>query len=377
MILVRLDIKDMAIKEEFERQVSLIEGYTLIESSHHCDLLILEISPGTNIDLDHVTRIQDSREANVVFLTARDPDPHMLISAMRAGVREFFPQPLKRDDLHAALVKLKRDMIKEEIRLPEIRSGQLVSVFGTKGGVGTTTIAVNLATSLGRLEGSPKVALIDMNLLFGEVSIFLDLKPIFDWAEVARNIARMDATYLSGILLNHHSGINVLPSPVKAIEEYHVTPNIIEELLKLMVTMFDYIIVDGGQMLGSISRFIIAMSDKLLLVTIPSLPGVINAKRFLETLSELDYPDEDSIVVMNRYNQKSGISIIEAQKAINRTIKWTIPNDYRSTMSAINNGEPLTSSALSADITKKIIELASFVAGREESKKKVRKGLFG
>jgi pilus assembly protein CpaE len=377
-VIVRLEINDQQISQTFEKIITTIDGVSFRNDKGSCDLLILEVGSDPEKTFQDIERIYASHGASTIFLTAPRVDPDVLINALRAGVKEFFSQPIKRDDVVAALQKLKKQAVSDEIPSHvQRKSGELISVFGTKGGVGTTTIAVNLATALARLEGPPKVALIDMNLLFGEVSIFLDLKPTFDWAEVARNITRMDATYLSGILLNHHSGVSVLPSPVKAIEEYHVTPDIIEELLKIMITMFDYIIVDGGQLLGNISRFIIAMSDKLVLATIPSLPGVINAKRFLEKLSELDYPDEDSIIVMNRYNQKSGISIIEAQKAINRTIKWTIPNDYRSTMSAINNGEPLTSSALGADVTKKIIDLASFIAGREEGRKKARKGLFG
>ena len=172
--------------------------------------------------------------------------------------------------------------------------GTVFTVFGAKGGVGTTTIAVNLATGLARLDGNYSVALLDMNILSGEVPLFLNVKPTFNWAEVARNISRLDATYLMSLLQRHASGVHVLPAPVRLAEEIGAAPEI-EKVLELMQSMFDFLVIDGGQCWGAYPDILIGISDKVLLVAIPSLPGVISLKRLIEAFHDLGYPPEDII----------------------------------------------------------------------------------
>ncbi len=104
--------------------------------------------------------------------------------------------------------------------------GKVFTVFGAKGGVGTTTMAVNLATGMAQFKGNPSVALVDMNLLSGDVPLFLNMKSAFNWVEVARNISRLDATYLMSILQKHVSGVHVLPAPVMVGEETSMAPGV-------------------------------------------------------------------------------------------------------------------------------------------------------
>jgi pilus assembly protein CpaE len=257
------------------------------------------------------------------------------------------------------------------------KEGKIFTVFGTKGGVGTTTVAVNLAAAMARFDDKPSVALIDMNLLFGEVPVFLNMKPVFDWMEVARNTSRLDATYIMSILQRHSSGVHVLPTPIKVVEQFGLAPEVIEKVLNLVQTIFDFVIIDGGQSLGNVSKYIVGMSEKVLLITIPSLPGIINLKKMADAFVDLGYPRDDVMVVLNRYNQKSGISIAEVKEMTKKDIQWTIPNDYRNTMSAINAGEPLTTMALNAEVTRKLIELAWSLGGKGEPKNKGKRGFFG
>ncbi len=143
-----------------------------------------------------------------------------------------------------------------------------------------------------------------------------------------------------------------------------------------MRSIFDFVIIDGGQLLGHISTYLIGISDKVLLVTIPSLPGIINSQETDRCFPDLGYPSGNTIVVMNRYNQKSGVSIDEVRKMIKKDIRWSIPNDYRNTMNAINTGVPLTKSALNTDITKKILELAAELSSGEIGKDKEKEIFF-
>jgi len=213
--------------------------------------------------------------------------------------------------------------------------------------------------------------LIDMNLLFGEIPIFLNIESVFNWGEIARNISRLDSTFLMSILFKHSSGVYVLPSPTGLDGVNVANPEIIEKLLGLMRNVFDYIVIDGGQALDDISLKILEMSDLVLLVAILSLPCLTNVKRLLWIFQKLGYPrQEDMKIVINRHHKKNAvISLKEAEESINQKIFWFIPNDYPTTMSAINQGRTLLSVAPGAEVSKNLRELASRFTEREEEEK--------
>ena len=372
---VRLELVDSRTNEELAEIIRSVEGWNIVESVP-CNLLILEVGSDPERNFRRISQARASGEAEEIFLTARQPDPDVLIHALRAGVGEFFPQPLKREEVVGALLRVSRNRHGEKKVEEKAEKGAVFTVFGAKGGVGTTTIAVNLATGLARLDGNYSVALLDMNILSGEIPLFLNVKPTFNWAEVARNISRLDATYLMSLLQRHASGVHVLPAPVRLAEEIGAAPEI-EKVLELMQSMFDFLVIDCGQCMGSISRYPIEISDKALLVAIPSLPAVIRLKRLIEAFHDLGYPPEDIITVLNRYNQKSIISPAEVWETIKNDIRWSIPNDYRNTMRAINSGEPLTVTAPNAEVTKKILELAASLSGKKHGADKGKRAFLG
>ena len=153
--------------------------------------------------------------------------------------------------------------------------------------MGVTTIAVNLAAGLAGQDKSHSVALVDMNLNFGEIPIFLDIKSSFDWGEVVKNISRVDATLLRSILFKHPSGISVLASPAGLDGVNRITPEILEKLLEAMQETFDFTVVDGGQSVDDLSLKILEMADRSLLVANLSLPCLTNVKKLLWTCQRL------------------------------------------------------------------------------------------
>ena len=373
IVLVRCEIKNQKVKEDLNGIISAMGGFSLQKSEGplSCDLLILEIGDGDLTKEFHVIHsIQASGNVIEIFLTSSRLEPDLFIQALRAGAKEFFPQPIKREEVRHALLKFRERKENLKLSVEKKKQGKIIDVIGSKGGVGTTTIAVNLATSLVESKGSPSVALIDMNLLFGEIPIFLNIESGFNWGEVARNISRLDATYLMSILSKHHSGVYVLPSPTGLDGVNVVTPAIIETILKLMRSVFDYIVIDGGQSLDDISLKILEMSDTLLLVAILSLPCLSNLKRLLWTFQRLGYPAKEKIkIIISRYHKKSLISLKDAEKGMDQRISWLVPNDFTTTMSAINQGKILSSVSHGAEITKNLRELAStFLEGSEKGK---------
>jgi len=265
------------------------------------------------------------------------------------------------------------DRDEEKSSHPEVELGQIINFFGSKGGVGTTTLAVNLAVSLASRKDKPRVALLDMNSSFGEVSMFLSIESAFDWVDVAKNIDRLDATYLMSTLTRHESGVHVLPSPIRLREGYKTNPHVIETMLRLMQSMFDYVILDSGQSLDDNTKAILRMSDLTLLVFIASLPCIINLKRILETFRDLGYPSDDSVeIVANRSLKSAEISQKEIESSLKKKVYFTFPNDYRNTMSSINQGKPITAIDSKSEICQKFNELASLIVEREKSESRAK-----
>jgi pilus assembly protein CpaE len=314
--------------------------------------------------------------ADEVFLISETADPKVLMQAMRAGVKEFLTLPLDVAEFKAALERFKERRT-QGAGPAGLKNGSIISIFGSKGGVGTTTVAVNLAVSLAQGQGKNQVALLDMNTLFGEIPLFLEIAPKFHWGEITKNIERLDSQFLTNTLTRHKTGIQVLPSPAYLNGHVRPTPETMNRLLALMKQMFDYIIIDAGQSTDDTSIKVLEVSDTLMLVTILSLPCLANTNKLLRSLTELGYvPKEKIKVVLNRYVKRSEISLSDAEAGIGKELFWVIPNDYDTSMAAINSGKPLLNLAPGASITKSFIELAKSLIEPGESKAEKKKTMF-
>lgn len=380
---VRLEIKNDKIRFQIATVISSMEGFLVQRGDDPLppDILILEMGDDPAQDFEYLGRTKAAGGAREFFLTSKNASPDVLIQALRMGVKEFFSQPVNEAEVRAALSKIRDGAATPSPAAagPQ-RKGQIINVFGGKGGVGTTTIAVNLADSMARLEPTPAVALIDMNRLFGEVPLFLGMDHVFSWVDVSKNIVRLDSTYLSGILYRHRSGLRVLPSPDRVDDTFTVTPQIIETLLRFMRTMFDYIVIDSGQSVDDISKMILRLSDKVLLVSVLSLPCLINVKKILNTYRNLGYPPEPNVeVVVNRFERKSIISLKEAEESIGKKAFWVVPNDFQLSMNAVNQGKPLSLVDGNAEITRAIRDMAAALAGRRQGdvKDKEKRAFLG
>ena len=371
---VRIETRAQKLRKDLEELIASVGGMQIKDMSDPggYDLFIVDIGEEHGKDLQFVANILSASVAGEVFLTSPKTSSEILIEALRIGAKEFFPQPLNGEEVKDALIKFKVRAQKDRVKViaAPAKRGKIIDVLGSKGGVGTTTVAVNLATSLAGMEGVQSVALMDMNLLFGDIPLFLGIEPVFDWMEVARNISRLDATYLMSTLYKHHSGIYVLPSPSKLMDEYKITPQVIESLLKLMHTLFDYVVIDSGQSFDDVSKVIMRMSDKVLLVTLLSLPCLINVKRLQNTFRSLGYPHDANVeIVVNRFHKNSTVSMAEAEKNLDKKFLWTIPNDYQTTMSAINQGKPLIALKTESQISKNFLDFASALSGKAQAKR--------
>ena len=376
-IRIRIESPNKQTRFQLEAIAGATEGFQILPSDDKTppDLVILEI--GDNPDAVF-QEIEDLTAGGTdVFVTAKDAAPELLLKAMRSGAREYFTQPVEEEEVRQALRKL-RDKTRRPAAKPVVHRGRVLHLMGCKGGVGTTTIAVNLATILASKHKDKTVCLVDLNPNFGEIPLFLDLKPAYTWGEVLKNMDRLDATYLMNVLTRHPSGVHLLAAPHSMNGHMTRSADQFAKMLAFIQKVFDYIVIDTGQAVNDTSLKVFNMADDALLISVLTFPALANTSRLLQSLSSVGYKgNERARIVINRYLKKSDISLADAEKSLSSKIYWTIPNDYRSTISAINQGKPLPDLAPRAPITRNLADLATRLYEMEAPTLAKRWKLFG
>ena len=291
-------------------------------------------------------------QAGQVILVGPAPAPEFLLAAMRAGITEYLPEPVAEADLRAACARLQARRILSNPAAQTSQGqgqgpgqapgngGRILLVLGAKGGVGTTTVAVNLADALTRL-GTGRTALVDLAQPQGETPIFLDLEHTYTWADVAQNIERLDATYLESVMARHHSGLAVLPAPGFSAES-GLEPVVLRQILELLRRSYAQVIIDAGTGHDEAALEALDLADEVLLVLDLSLPCLARAKRFLEAVRASRPQLLPRLrLVANRKTSESDIGSNEAENILQQRIAFAVVNDYKSALAAINQGKTL------------------------------------
>ncbi len=359
---VQLVIKTPDVRDSLARIVSDFDGYSLQKDQHaaRVDVLILEIGSDPVSEFDTIRALLKENVVGNLFLTSSKTTSDILLPALRAGAKEFFAQPLEADEVREALQKVLSNSLQEANGGEELASlGKIFSVVGAKGGVGATTFAVNLATSIQALDQKKLVALVDMNSLVGEVPLFLDLETNTNWEDIGKNFSRLDAVYLKSAMARHSSGVYVMPAPGMYDAELHLASGVLFQIVKTMRQFFDYIIVDGGMFFDDNLFNIFKESEQVYLLSILSLPCLINVRKLQESmLTSSGVTDGKLRIIANRFEKKSQISLSEAKKIIGTEVSTTIPNDYSLAMEAVNNGKVISEISRRSGIAKAYKKLA-------------------
>ncbi|UCG66295.1 MAG: AAA family ATPase [Deltaproteobacteria bacterium] len=375
--LVHVKVENRQVRKKLEEIIKSDPGLRVqaFEKTRRPDLVIYELGDDTEGDFQVLQSLMNSDALGEVFLTSDRTDSQLLLKAMRMGVKEFLLQPLNEQEVRQALAGFKVRS-GQSVRTVAAERGKVISVMGSKGGVGTTTVAVNLAVSLAESKAKQSIALVDLNAVVGEIPLFLAVRPSYHWGEIMQNIGRLDSAFLMNIMVRHGSGLYVLPSPSKLNGYPVATPDTMQRVLNVLRDMFDVVVIDGGQSMESAHLKVIEMSDTLLIVSILSLPCLHNTHNLLRSLKGLSILPQDRIrVVINRHLKKSDVSISEAEESIKQEIFWSIPNDYKATMSAINQGKPLSKVGRKAPVTRSLTEMANCLVGedREDTTKRTKR----
>lgn len=303
-------------------------------------------------------------ECGVIVVSAMT-DGQLILRAMRSGAREFLNSPVQLEELMGALDRVSIAAVGSGQRS---KSGIIIPVAGASGGVGTTSIAVNMAVSLAQ-NPERSVVLVDLDLSLGDADILLDLMADYTLLDVAQNIARLDLALLRKSLTKHHSGVYLLPRPVQIEDNADISEDGLRKVLGLLKASFTHVIVDLSKSFSRLDIVALEESTNVLLLTQLDLPCLRNVVRLMTSFERYPGLTERVRVVVNRSGlEKSQISLEKAEKTIGGEIFSRIPNNYVVVSECRNNGVPLLEQAPKAAITQHITELGERLSGDQVTK---------
>ena len=298
------------------------------------DVTLVDI-PADNpaIALRAIELLHQEMPEGAIFAVGTLHQPQVIVSAMRAGAREFVERPTNTTDLLEAFVRLttaQRRSRQEGLR------GKVFSIVNAKGGNGATTVAVNLALALQAAHG--QTALVDLAPL-GHAALHMNLKPVFTVADATRNLHRMDASLLESFMTRHTSALHLLAGTTAPAA---VDPSTAEfvRLFDMLVTHFRYVVVDLSSRFDAATRLIASLSECVLLVACTDVASLWSAARVQQYLGESGSRERVRLV-LNRFRKVPGFSESDAEAAAGAKLIWRVPNSYFAVAAAIDRGTPV------------------------------------
>ncbi|MDD2845604.1 MAG: AAA family ATPase [Rhodoferax sp.] len=274
----------------------------------------------------------------MVLLVSPDASIDLLKSAMEAGVRHILPAPLSRDSVISA-VDYWHKTESLSSRLTD-NKGELLAFLNAKGGSGSTFLASNLGYTLA--AAGRKVLLMDLNLFFGDmVANVTDRKPGASILDLARQSELLDAALLESSVLAARENLYVLAAPLFPYHIEILTPKILQKILVLALSHYDFVILDTGRTLDPTTIKALDLSDRIYLVLQLALPAIQNVKRIETVFEGLGYGQNKLQVVVNRYEKNGSIALDELERVTQTRVARTVPASYEAVMASINEGVPL------------------------------------
>jgi len=368
---------------QFEADIEVVgaakSGKEGIEFSreHDPDVVLMDINMP---DMDGISAteaiLQKQPHAQVIMLSVQG-DPNYMRRAMLAGARDFLTKPPMADELISA-IRRAGDMAHQE-RTKSVQAqvlasspgmptsagysmtqGKVVVVYSPKGGTGCTTIAVNLALALHNED--TRATLVDGNLQFGDVAVFVNEQGKNTIIDVATRVNDLDPDIVEGVMLHHAaSGVHVLAAPSRPEQAEQVSGDQFSQLIDYLRQMYAYIVIDTTPILSDITLAAIDKSDAIVLVTTQDIPSIKNARLFLDLLQTIGIERERIVFTMNRYDKRIAITPERVGDNLKQPVAAVIPLDERVVVPAVNRGVPFILDNKTQPSARGILSLAESV----------------
>lgn len=334
--------------------------------------------------------------SQIVILSVQSEADYMR-KAMLAGARYFLAKPPSGDEL-ISTIRFLSERAKEQRKIltapaAEVSKqkggaasklmGKLLAVYSPKGGVGCTTLATNMAIGLNSDE-TPTV-LVDGNLQFGDVSVFLNLQVKNSIVDLAERSDELDEDIVGEVLMRHDSGLYVLAAPPRPEMADEVQASQVRLVLSFLRQHFAYVVVDNSSTMDDVTLAVLDLADLLLAIATTDIPSIKDARLLFDLLSVLEFPKEDILFILNKTDRRSGITAEAVSENLKQAVEGEIPLDDRTVATSVNRGEPLLLGDNSRPIAKNLLDLLATVKQRlmaeekfEESvNEKERSKVFG
>lgn len=334
--------------------------------------------------------------SQIVILSVQSEADYMR-KAMLAGARYFLAKPPSGDEL-ISTIRFLSERAKEQRKILTAPAaevsiqkggaasklmGKLLAVYSPKGGVGCTTLATNLAIGLNSDE-TPTV-LVDGNLQFGDVSVFLNLQVKNSIVDLAERSDELDEDIVGEVLMRHDSGLYVLAAPPRPEMADEVQASQVRLVLSFLRQHFAYVVVDNSSTMDDVTLAVLDLADLLLAIATTDIPSIKDARLLFDLLSVLEFPKEDILFILNKTDRRSGITAEAVSENLKQAVEGEIPLDDRTVATSVNRGEPLLLGDNSRPIAKNLLDLLATIKQRlmaeekfEESvNEKERSKVFG
>lgn len=364
-----------AALEADSHSIVLIEGgksrIRAVAEQEQPDLMLVESMGFDHGDLGQVEYVTTHHPKITIILICAVHTPDFLLNAMRAGVREVLPSPVTPGTLQAAANRIAAKMSGPQAR----NAGRILAFIGCKGGAGATFLATNFGYQLAETNN---VLLIDLNLQLGDALSFVyDGQPAMTVANIARDIMRLDASFLTASTVKITPNYSILSAPEEPSQAMEVSADHLEAILNVAITQYDFVLLDMGRTLDSISIKALDRAYRIFPVMQANLPCLRNAKKLLAVFGSLGYSPEKIELIVNRFDKRGEIGMDHIKRLLGAVAMHTVPNSFKEVNASINHGNPLAETARSNAVTKTLSEFAHALSPKQQEKRGLMNRLFG
>jgi pilus assembly protein CpaE len=337
------------------------DEHSLLEAvrAHAADVVVVDIAGVTDV-ATLVRELVARRPDACVIATGRGIPAGQVGRVLASGAATFLPKPYRPDELVATVRELRDTQRPQVPPLAQARRGALIAVYSPKGGVGTTTVATSLAVALAA-RGSARVAIVDLDLQFGDVGVALDLKDASGIVDLLAHKGAIDDTIVTDVFARHASGVRALLAPEDPTDMGSIDVPEVIRLLDRLRPAFDYVVCDLWSSVEELVLAVLRAADRVVLVTTPEVPSLRHLRRVMNATAPLLSSDR-TVIVANRAPSKVGLSVPEMERAIGMPVAAAIPSDGVGVTKAINQGMSIMDSRGSVGVVRAFNALAELLA---------------
>lgn len=355
-----------------------VEAFTLAYQLQP-DIILMRIEEPLVRPVQTLSRINDGMPDLPVIVFSTEANIRLMRQSMVSGASDYLQEPLNSEELENSIMRVlerkEREAMRRRGELAEpVAQGTIITVFGAKGGIGKTTISSNLAVALAT-EAHQTVALVDMDTRFGDVAITMDIPVERSIADLARNLDNVDRTSLKEYLVQHESGVRILPAPTRPSDWRNLSAAHIRDVVDVLAQTHDFVILDTPGTFNEIVAAAIEVGTMILLITTLDMASIKDTVLALEMLHERFGNDDERIkVVLNRAGIDTGVREKDVERTLDCDLWWRIPQDNE-VVKAAQLGRPIVMNRPNSKVSVEIREIARALAGiRQKSKGTKRSG---